>query len=118
MENGVGYVRRNALAPVPAVADWDELNACLFGWCERDRRHAAWLQERAARRSLPPEPFRAAQLKLVSVSTLSLVTFDRNRYSVPCELGAGRCSFMPTPIGSRSRMGRDGSPSTGRLRPQ
>ena len=32
-ENLVGYVRRNALVPVPDVACWEELNAHLLGWC-------------------------------------------------------------------------------------
>lgn len=88
VENGVGYVRRNALVPMPEFADWDELNAHLLAWCERDRerRREAWRKERAALRPLPEHPFRPARLHLLPVSKLSLVTFDRNRYSVPCEL--------------------------------
>ncbi|GAB6876605.1 Mu transposase domain-containing protein [Thermaerobacter litoralis] len=87
MENGVGYGRRNALVPVPDVSDWEALNAHLLAWCERERqrRGEAWEQERAALRPLPDRPFRAARPHVVTVNKLSLVTFDRNRYSVPCE---------------------------------
>lgn len=87
MENGVGYVRRNALVPVPDFPDWEALNAHLLAWCERERqrRWEAWEQERAALRPLPDRPFRAARPHVVTVNKLSLVTFDRNRYSVPCE---------------------------------
>jgi len=87
VENGVGYVRRNALVPVPDFPDWEALNAHLLAWCERERqrRWEAWEQERAALRPLPDRPFRAARPHVVTVNKLSLVTFDRNRYSVPCE---------------------------------
>src|SRR5690606_12891361 len=37
VENLVGYVRRNALTPVPAVDSMDELNALLLAWCEKER---------------------------------------------------------------------------------
>lgn len=88
VENGVGYVRRNALVPVPEVADLDELNAHLLQWCEADRqrRRAKWVPEAAALRPLPARPFRPAVTRLVRVNSLSLVNFERNRYSVPGSL--------------------------------
>lgn len=85
VENGVGYVRRNALVPMREFADWQALNSHLLRWCEkeRERRSDAWVQERAALRPLPAHPFRPAITRFVPVNRLSLVHFDRNRYSVP-----------------------------------
>jgi transposase len=86
VENLVGYVRRNALVPVPDFPSWDALNAHLLVWSEQEcqRLGERWQEERAALRSLPPQPFACALTRLVSVSTTSLVRVDRNRYSVPC----------------------------------
>jgi hypothetical protein len=87
VEHLVGYARRNTLVPVPDFATWEELNAHLLGWCERERERLAadWVKERAALRSLPTRPYRACLTCLAPVSSLGLVTVDRNRYSVPCE---------------------------------
>jgi transposase len=86
VENLVGYVRRNALVPVPDFASWDALNAHLLGWSEQEcqRLGDRWQHERAALRPLPPRPFVCALTRLVPVSSMSLVRVDRNRYSVPC----------------------------------
>lgn len=91
VENLVGYVRRNALVPVPAFPSWAALNAHLLEWCakERTRLREVWVKEQRGLRPLPTHPFRCALTRLVPVSSLSLVSFDRNRYSVPC-LYAGR----------------------------
>jgi hypothetical protein len=85
VENLVGYARRNALVPVPAVASFAELNAHLLAWCEQARRRLAdrWVPERAALRPLPPSGFRPALTVLAVVSPSSLVRVDHNRYSVP-----------------------------------
>ncbi len=86
VENLVGYVRRNALVPLPTFASWEELNAHLRAWCdqERTRRAEKWEKERAGLRPLPTTPFRCARTRLAPVSRLSLVTVDHSRYSVPC----------------------------------
>jgi len=86
VENLVGYVRRNALVPVPAFPSWEDLNCHLLAWCERERTRLAerWRKERAELRPLPLRPFSCAITRLVPVNRLSLITFDRNRYSVPC----------------------------------
>jgi transposase len=86
VENLVGYVRRNALVPVPDFPSWDALNAHLLAWSEQECRRLGdrWQQERAALRPLPPHPFACAITRLVCVSTTSLVRVDGNRYSVPC----------------------------------
>ncbi|MDO8655389.1 MAG: IS21 family transposase [bacterium] len=86
VENLVGYVRRNALVPVPDFPSWETLNEHLLSWCEKDRERLkeGWAKEQAGLRPLPLRPFRAALTRLAPVSRLSLVSFDRNRYSVPC----------------------------------
>jgi transposase len=86
VENLVGYIRRNALVPVPDFPSWDALNAHLLAWSEQECRRLAerWQQERAALRPLPPTPFACTLPRLVLVSTTGLVRVDRNRYSVPC----------------------------------
>lgn len=86
VENLVGYVRRNALVPVPDMPSWDALNAHLLAWCDRERTRlgTAWDQEQAGLRPLPAQPFGAALMRLVPVSRLSWVRVDLNRYAVPC----------------------------------
>lgn len=87
-ENLVGYVRRNALVPVQDFAGWEDLNSHLLAWCikERERHKERWELERVALRPLPAQPFPCVLNRLAVVSKTSLVTFDRNRYSVPCRL--------------------------------
>ena len=91
VENLVGYVRRNALVPVPDFPSWESLNAHLLAWClkERTRLREDWAKEQAALRPLPARPLRCALTRLLPVSNLSLVSFDRNRYSVPCQYVGG-----------------------------
>lgn len=86
VENLVGYVRRNALVPVPDFPSWEALNEHLWRWSEKDRERLkeSWAKEQAGLRPLPVQPFRAALTRLAPVSRLSLVSFDHNRYSVPC----------------------------------
>jgi transposase len=86
VEQLVGYIRRNALVPVPAFASWEALNTHLLTWCagERERRAAAWQQEQAALRPLPVQSFTPTVSRMAHVSRLSLIRVDQNRYSVPC----------------------------------
>lgn len=85
VENLVGYVRRNVLVPLPRVEAMDELNAMLLAWCEEERgkRLEAWAAEQAALRPIPADVFRPCITRLLPVNKLSLVTYERNRYSVP-----------------------------------
>jgi transposase len=91
VENLVGYVRRNALVPVRDYASFEALNAHLLEWSEKERRRLQdnWLKEREGLRPLPERPHPCCVTKLAVVSKTSLVTFDRNRYSVPSKW-AGR----------------------------
>lgn len=87
MESLVKYVRNHALVPVPAFNNWEELNAHLLQWCdqEREKHHENWNIEQPALRSLPETSFSSARPTSVVTSPYSLVTVDRNRYSVPCQ---------------------------------
>jgi len=93
VENGVGYVRRNFLVPLPAADDWETLNTQLTTACQREwsrpaprgglRTAELLQQERRAFLPLPAEPFEASRREVVTINTLSLGRFDTNDYSVP-----------------------------------
>jgi transposase len=93
VENGVGYVRRNFLVPVPQADCWEDLNATLAAACQREQQRGAprrqvstaeLLQaDRAAFLPVPAEPFEARRVELVSINALLLGRFDGNDYSVP-----------------------------------
>jgi len=87
IESLVKYVRSRALVPVPSFASWDECNAHLLRWCEKEQvKHAdRWQEEKAALRAVPPTFFSSARPLAVKVNTYALVTVDRNQYSVPCQ---------------------------------
>lgn len=96
VENGVGYVRRNFLVPVPAADSWEQHNERLTASCQReldrsaDRANRPTAQllaaDRAAFLPLPAEPFSARRTELVTINSLSLGRFDGNDYSVPVAL--------------------------------
>jgi transposase len=97
VEGLVGYARRNFLVPIPAVASFAELNAhleqrCLERLDHRLRGHAESIGERlmrdlAALQARPAMPYEACERKAARVSSLSLVRYDRNDYSVPTAYG-------------------------------
>lgn len=100
VENLVGFSRRNFLVPVPVVDDFASLNEYLRCRCNddltrelrgKDRTKAGLLeQERTALLALPDAPFAACRLASTRVSSLSLVRFDTNDYSVPVAFGHRR----------------------------
>lgn len=93
VESMVKYVRLNFLVPVPQVRDLQELNGHLAEHCLRDRRRRLWGQpaskevllqkDRAAFLALPAAPFDACRKDSTTATSLSLVRFDKNDYSVP-----------------------------------
>lgn len=87
VENLVKYVRQHVLVPVPSFDSWIELNEKLLQWCEKEKlRHLSlWEEEQSALRALPSTRFCAARPQVAQVSSYSLVTVDRNRYSVPSD---------------------------------
>lgn len=93
VEGAVKYARQNFMVPVPEARDLEELNQQLRECCMADARRtvrgagatkAQRLQEdQAAFLTLPPTPFPACRLASTAASSLSLVRFDDNEYSVP-----------------------------------
>jgi hypothetical protein len=97
VEGLIGLARRNFLVPIPCAADFDELNVRLLEDCRRRmgdrlRGHEETISERlerdrAAFLSLPPAPYDACEKKPAQVSSLSLVRYRSNDYSVPTAYG-------------------------------
>jgi transposase len=97
VEGLVGYARRNFMVPIPRVASWQELNAHLEQQCRkrRERRlrgHSETIGERferdrAALLPLPAAPYEACEKISTRVSSLSLVRYRSNDYSVPTQYG-------------------------------
>jgi transposase len=97
VEGLVGHARRNFLVPIPVVASFAELNAhlerrCLERLDHRVRGHAESIGERlvrdlAALQPLPPAAYEACDRRPGRVSSLALVRYDRNDYSVPTAYG-------------------------------
>jgi transposase len=93
VEGVVKFTRLNFLVPVPQVQDLDELNASLVALCQEDLKRrlrgktgtkAELLQQdKAAFLDLPSAPFDACRKQSTTASSLSLVRFDDNDYSVP-----------------------------------
>ena len=93
VEGTVTYARLNFLVPVPQVRDLEELNADLIARCTDELRRtlrgkgaskATLLEEdRAAFLQLPVVPFDGCRRKSATATSLSLVRFDDNDYSVP-----------------------------------
>jgi transposase len=93
VESLVGYVRRNALVPVPEVRSFAELNAKLREWCEREASRTvpgtseAIGERLEADRSklllLPVQPFDCARVVPCKVNRYAQVTCDTSVYSVP-----------------------------------
>jgi transposase len=93
VEGQVKFTRLNFFVPVPQVRDFTELNARLRQQCVDDRERrlrgqagtkAELLQgDQAAFLSLPVTAFAACKQMSTTASSLSLVRFDTNDYSVP-----------------------------------
>lgn len=97
VENLVGYARRNFMVPIPAAASWEALNEqfvrdCLLRRARRLRGHTETIGERFERDRavllpLPAARFEACARTTVHVSSISLVRYRTNDYSVPTEFG-------------------------------
>jgi transposase len=95
VERLVGYVRRNFLVPIPRFASWERLNSYLLDQCrQRLSRKAAGKdetidellnEERRTFLPLPAKPYDACRVEPRKVTSLSLVRFKTNSYSVPVE---------------------------------
>ena len=99
VEGMVGYVRRNFLAPAPAPSfeSFEALNAhleqrCLARMDVRLRGHSETIGQRMERDleallPLPAAPYDACDKQAGRVSSLSLVRYRTNDYSVPVAYG-------------------------------
>jgi transposase len=97
VENGIGYVQRQFLVPLPAVASWDELNRHLYECCVREEERQVKGQpaaigemgrtEQPHLRALPLRDFDCCQTMEVTLTPYSQVVVETNRYSVPVDEG-------------------------------
>jgi transposase len=97
VEGLVGYARRNFMVPIPRVSSWEELNTRLEAESQkrrlrRLRGHTEAIGERfkrdhAAMLPLPAAPYEACEKIAGRVSSLSLVRYRSNDYSVPTQYG-------------------------------
>jgi len=97
VEGLVGYARRNFMVPIPRFASYAALNEHLESCCrkrqeERLRGHADTIgerltQDRAAMLPLPVTSYDACAKQATRVSSLSLVRYRNNDYSVPVAYG-------------------------------
>ena len=96
-EGLVGYMRRNFLVPIPSFESFDALNAfleqrCLKRMDAKLRGHSETIGQRMERdldalMPLPAAPFDACEKQTGRVSSLSLVRYRTNDYSVPVAYG-------------------------------
>jgi transposase len=97
VEGLVGYARRNFMVPIPRAASFTELNAQLLERCRRrfndrlrghaDTIGARLVRDQAALLPLPAAPYDACEKTAARVSSLSLVRYRGNDYSVPTAYG-------------------------------
>jgi len=97
VEGLVGYARRNFMVPRPRFATWDEFNAHLLVQSQKRRerklrRHQQTIGERFEKDKqmllgLPVAPYEACDQRSTRVTSMSLVRYRTNDYSVPVEWG-------------------------------
>jgi transposase len=93
VENMVGYVGREFFVPRPSFASFEELNASLRNWCERNMLRIPQNRERTVGErfaeeaphllSLPRHPPECCKTYSVKADHQSIVSHETNRYSVP-----------------------------------
>jgi transposase len=97
VEGLVGYARRNFMVPIPRFASWEDLNAHLLTQCQKRRErklrgHEQTIGERFQKDRerllpLPAAPYEACDKRLTRVTSMSLIRYRTNDYSVPVEWG-------------------------------
>ncbi len=97
LEGLVKFSRANFMVPIPQVASFEALNAMLEARCrdrqgERAGRHPETIGERlsadtAALRPLPAMPLEPCEKRAARVSSMALVRYRSNDYSVPTAYG-------------------------------
>jgi len=97
VEGLIGYSRRNFMVPIPRANSWADLNAHLEAECRKRRGRILrghketigerFERDRAAMLPLPAAPYEACEKLSARVSSLSLVRYRSNDYSVPTHYG-------------------------------
>ena len=97
VEGLVGYVRRHFMTPLPVADDFAALNLRFLDGCVKRRQavlrgHTTSIDERmqadvAAFMPRPPAPYDACHKVATRVSSLSMVRYRNNDYSVPTRYG-------------------------------
>ena len=97
VEGLVGYARRNFMVPVPRHDSWVGLNDYLLTQCEKRRErtlrgHRQTIGERFERDQqmllpLPASRYEACEKHSTRVTSMALVRYRTNDYSVPVEWG-------------------------------
>jgi len=97
VEGLVGFVRRNFMTPLPVADSFDALNARFLDACMKRRQailrgQSATIGERmqadiSAFMPLPSAPYDACHKVATRVSSMSLVRYRNNDYSVPTRYG-------------------------------
>jgi transposase len=109
VENGVGWAQRNLFTPQPTLGDWEGLigqlvQACMKHGQRRLRGHERSVGERLAEERthflpIPTGAIRLCQSQPRTASSLCLVRFDTNDYSVPC-------TYAHHPVAVQADVGR------------
>jgi transposase len=97
VEGLVGYARRNFMVPRPRFATWEAFNAHLLAQSQKRRErklrgHQQTIGERFEKDRerllpLPAAPYEACDKRSTRVTSMSLVRYRTNDYSVPVEWG-------------------------------
>jgi transposase len=97
VEGLVGYARRNFMVPIPRYATWEEFNAHLLVQSQKRRErklrgHQQTIGERFEKDQerllpLPAAPYEACDKRSTRVTSMALVRYRTNDYSVPTEWG-------------------------------
>src|SRR6266849_10561866 len=93
VEGLVGYARRNFMVPRPRFATWEDFNAHLLLQCQKRRERKLRGQQQTIRERfekdrerllpLPVAPYKACDKRSTRVTSMSLVRYRANDYSVP-----------------------------------
>jgi transposase len=97
VEGLVGYARRNFMVPVPRFASWEKFNEHLEAACRKRRERTLrghretigerFERDRAVLLPLPSSSYEACEKIAARVSSLALVRYRGNDYSVPTRHG-------------------------------
>jgi transposase len=97
VEGLVGYARRNFMVPIPRYASWEEFNAHLLIQSQKRRDRILrgqqqtigqrFAQDQEMLLPLPAAPYEACDKRSTRVTSLALVRYRTNDYSVPVEWG-------------------------------